>query len=107
MNYGGIAISTGNALSNELPATVLPFILRSIKLIGIDSVYSSIANRNKIWSTYCDLTKEILDSLTTEINIKDLSSYAKKMLKDNLKGVVVNIKGNWKVLVIYICKFNV
>ena len=94
MNYGGIAISTGNALSNELPATVLPFILRSIKLIGIDSVYSSIENRNKIWSTYCDLiNKEILDSLTTEINIKDLSSYAKKMLEGQLKGrVVVNIK---------------
>jgi len=96
MNYGGIVISTGNALSNELPTTVLPFILRSIKLIGIDSVYSSIDNRNRIWSYYCNMiNKEILNSLSTEIHFKDLGSYAKKMLDGNLKGrVVVNIKDN-------------
>ena len=94
MNYGGIVISTGNALSNKLPTTVLPFILRSVKLIGIDSVYSSIENRNKLWAYYCNLIdKEILNSLCTEIHIKDLDSYAKKMLDGKLKGrVVVNIK---------------
>ena len=94
VNYGGLVISTGNALSNDLPTTVLPFILRSIKLIGIDSVYSSMENRNKIWASYSNLiNKEILNSLSTEIHIKDLSSYAKKMLEGKLKGrVVVNIK---------------
>lgn len=94
MNYGGIVISTGNALSNDLPTTVLPFILRKIKLVGIDSVYAPISYRNKIWESYSQLIcKDTLNKIATEIYLEDLNSYAIKMLDGKLKGrVIINIK---------------
>tara|TARA_Y100000996_G_scaffold367584_1_gene313530 strand:- start:4745 stop:5743 length:999 start_codon:yes stop_codon:yes gene_type:complete len=94
MNYGGIVISTGNALSNDLRTTVLPFILRKVKLIGIDSVYSQINYRHKIWESYSQLIpKDTLNKIVTEIYLKDLNSYAIKMLDGKLKGrVIINIK---------------
>ncbi len=94
MNYGGIVISTGNALSNDLPTTVLPFILRKVKLIGIDSVYAPISYRHKIWESYSQLIpKDTLNKIATEIYLKDLNSYAIKMLDGKLKGrVIINIK---------------
>jgi len=94
VNYGGIVISTGNAFSNDLPATVLPFILRKVKLIGIDSVYDPISHRHKIWESYSKLVpKDTLNKIATEIYIKDLNSYAIKMIDGKLKGrVIINIK---------------
>ncbi len=94
MNYGGIVISTGNALSNDLPTTVLPFILRKVKLIGIDSVYAPISYRHKIWESYSQLIPiDTLNKIATEIYLKDLNSYAIKMLDGKLKGrVIINIK---------------
>ncbi len=94
MNYGGIVVSTGNASSNNLNTTVLPFILRQIKLIGIDSVYATVSRRNKIWICYSKLIpKETLNNLAAEIHMKDLESYSSEMLKGISKGrVIVNIK---------------
>ncbi len=49
MKYGGVAAISGLAGSADLPATVLPFILRGVTLAGIDSVLLPIAARRELW----------------------------------------------------------
>ncbi|MCD0565750.1 acryloyl-CoA reductase, partial [Staphylococcus aureus] len=50
LNYQGVATVCGNVAGNSLNANILPFILRGIKLIGIDSVYVDHNIREDIWS---------------------------------------------------------
>ena len=49
INYGGSAALCGNAGGIKLSTTVLPFILRGVNLLGIDSVEASMEQRQKLW----------------------------------------------------------
>lgn len=49
IKYNGCAITFGNTAGNELTTSVLPFILRGIKLIGVDSVHYPAADRQELW----------------------------------------------------------
>ena len=57
----------------DLPSSVMPFILRGVSLLGVDSVQAPIAVRIEAWNRLAsDLDMAKLDSLTTEIGFEDL-----------------------------------
>ncbi len=92
-DYGGIIASCGNAAGNHLPTTVLPFILRKIKLIGIDSVYASLEQRIEAWERLSTLiTDNELNKISTEITLNELKASALKMMSGKTIGrIIVNI----------------
>jgi acrylyl-CoA reductase (NADPH) len=94
INYDGAVACCGNAAGNDLPTTVLPFILRKVKLIGIDSVYCPQSIRIKAWEKLGELINaEDFEKVTEEINLVNINESAQKILAGQIQGrVVVNIK---------------
>ena len=94
INYGGSVACCGNASGNDLPTTVLPFILRKIQLIGIDSVYCPLNSRNDAWKRLGDLiTPEQFENITNEVSLDEIYEPAKRILEGKIQGrTVVNIK---------------
>ena len=89
---GGIVAACGNAGGIKINTTVMPFIIRGIKLWGIDSSGSSIARREFIWNEaikLVDFTK--LESLTKELSFNELLETYPKLLKGEHFGrAIVN-----------------
>ena len=89
---GGIVAACGNAGGIKINTTVMPFIIRGVKLWGIDSSGSSIRRREFIWneaSKLIDFNK--LKSLTKELSFNDLLDTYPKLLKGEYYGrAIVN-----------------
>jgi len=67
-SYGGAVAACGLAQGPDLPATVMPFILRSVALLGVDSVMAPLALRQEAWSRLArDLDPKLLEAITTEV----------------------------------------
>jgi acrylyl-CoA reductase (NADPH) len=94
VNAGGAVTCCGNAASADLHLTVYPFILRGVRLIGIDSAECPMAIRRTIWKRLAGEWKPAhLDRLATEIELKEVSSHLKAMLSGGGSGrIVVNLK---------------
>jgi acrylyl-CoA reductase (NADPH) len=92
--YGGVVTACGLAQGMDFPASVAPFILRGIKLIGIDSVMRPIADRLEAWQRLGELLQpEDFDSISEEIGLEDVVETAYKLLDGKVRGrVLVNIK---------------
>ncbi len=92
MNYGGSVAACGLAGGNSLNTTVIPFLLRGVKLLGIDSVMASFDERLRIWTRIADVfdaTK--LAAITTEVNLADIADLASQILAGQTTGrTVVN-----------------
>ncbi len=87
---GGSAAACGLAGGNDLPTTVLPFILRGVNLLGIDSVYCPAARRGEAWHRLAsDLSPEILDAMTETITFDQLLERSKVILKGQIRGRIV------------------
>jgi acrylyl-CoA reductase (NADPH) len=68
----------------------LPFILRSVTLIGIDSVYCPANRRNRAWQRLTELLPEGLpDQVFEEISLSDLPERAAAIIKGNIRGRLV------------------
>ena len=90
MQTHGLIASFGNAGGIELNTTVLPFILRGVRLIGVDSAYTPMQLRRKIWSRLAaDLKPRHLDSIAYTIRLEDLPAQFEKMLKGQARGRAV------------------
>ena len=94
MAYGGSVAACGLAGGNGLATTVIPFLLRSVNLLGIDSVMASAEARGRVNARLADaLADEALsaklDSLTSEVALADVSSLAPEILAGQVKGRVV------------------
>ena len=88
--YGGAVAACGLAQGFDLPATVMPFILRGVSLLGIDSVMAATSLRKEAWSRLeSDLDMAKLESLTTEIGFDDLMGAAKGIVDGKIRGRVV------------------
>jgi acrylyl-CoA reductase (NADPH) len=91
--YGGTVTACGLAQGMDFPASVAPFILRSVKLIGIDSVMAPIARRVAAWerlATQLDAGK--LDTITQEIALAEALVKAQDLLAGKVRGrLVVNV----------------
>lgn len=89
----GVVAACGLAQGFDFPATVMPFILRGITLVGINSVYRSKANRMLAWQRLVrDLDLTLLATMTTEISLHQAIEVAQKHMQSNLLGrYVVNV----------------
>jgi acrylyl-CoA reductase (NADPH) len=88
--YGGAVAACGLAGGNGLATTVLPFLLRGVSLLGIDSVMCPAGHRREVWARIAevaDLAK--LDALTSEASLAELTTLAPAILAGQVKGRVV------------------
>ena len=87
MMRGGTIASSGLAGGTELHTTVMPFILRGIKLLGIDSVACPMAQRTQAWRRLAsDLKPTCLRSMAQEIQMSDLPNAFVSILKGATRG---------------------
>ena len=93
MKYGGTVAACGLAQGYDLPATVMPFILRGITLAGIDSVYRPKADRIAAWNRLAeDLDLTHLDDIMTEIPLGQALETAQEQMQGLTRGrFVVNV----------------
>jgi acrylyl-CoA reductase (NADPH) len=95
INYGGCVANCGMAGSSDLPTTVMPFILRSVSLRGVDSVLCPIHRRKTAWSRLVrDLPMAALDVITPGmITMADLPTYSADLLAGKIRGrVIVDVR---------------
>jgi acrylyl-CoA reductase (NADPH) len=86
----GLIASFGNAGGIELKTTVLPFILRGVRLIGVNSGDTPMPLRRKIWGRLAtDLKPRHLGDIAHIIALDDLPGYFEKMLKGQIRGRAV------------------
>ena len=90
MFYGSSVAAVGNAGGARLPASVMPFILRGVNLLGIDSVMQPYQNRLKAWERLAsDLPMDKLEAMITPATLSDLPRLGAEILKDQVRGRVV------------------
>ncbi|CAN7256377.1 acrylyl-CoA reductase (NADPH) [Rhizobacter sp. LjRoot28] len=88
--YGGAVAACGLAQGHDLPATVMPFILRGVALLGVDSVMAPLARREEAWARLArDLDPTRLDTLTTEIGLDEAIPAAVRLMEGAVRGRVV------------------
>ena len=89
----GIVAACGNASSIKLNTTVMPFIIRGVKLWGVDSVSVSIKRRNFLWGEMYKLVDfDLLDKSIKEINLNQLLEEYPKMLEGKTSGrYIINL----------------
>jgi acrylyl-CoA reductase (NADPH) len=88
--YGGVVAACGLAQGADLPATVMPFILRGVTLAGVDSVMAPIGRRREAWSRLAsDLDASLLESMTSEIGLDGAIDAAEKLMAGQVRGRTV------------------
>jgi acrylyl-CoA reductase (NADPH) len=88
--YGGAVAACGNAGGMDVPASVAPFILRAVTLVGVDSVQTPRERRVEAWRRLgADLDASVLDGLATEIALGDVPGTARELLDGRVRGRTV------------------
>ncbi len=88
--YGGAVAACGLAQGMDLPASVAPFILRSVALLGVDSVMRPKPERLEAWGRLArDLDRKKLAALSTTIRFDQIIDTAKAILEGKVRGRVV------------------
>jgi len=88
--YGGAVAACGLAGGHDLPGTVMPHILRSVTLIGIDSVFAPQAKRERAWRTLAEhLDRTKLAAMTETHRMSELPDLAKRIVAGQVRGRVV------------------
>ncbi|AKE40199.1 Putative quinone oxidoreductase, YhdH/YhfP family [Corynebacterium camporealensis] len=90
ITWGGVVANTGMAAGPDLPATVLPFILRNVHLHGVNSVDAPLSYREAAWKLLDEhLDTDLLDSFTETISLKDTPGAASDLLAGKRHGRTV------------------
>lgn len=85
--YGGTVAVSGLTGGAELAATVFPFILRGIRLVGVDSVLVSMEKRIRIWNRLAsELKPDMLDSMYAQITLEQIPDVVQSILKGRSQG---------------------
>jgi acrylyl-CoA reductase (NADPH) len=94
MKYGGSVAAVGLAGGAGLPATVIPFLLRGVNLLGIDSVMQPYENRLRAWERIArDLPMDKLEAMIAPARLEDLPRLGEAILKGEVRGrVVVDVR---------------
>jgi acrylyl-CoA reductase (NADPH) len=88
--YGGAVAACGLAQGFDFPSTVMPFILRGVSLLGIDSVMAPKAARTVAWERLArDLDVDVLEQIVKDITLSDAIGVATQMMEGTLRGRVV------------------
>ena len=95
MKYGSSVAAVGLAGGAKLPATVVPFLLRGVNLLGIDSVMQPMPMRINAWQRIArDLPMDKLEAMVSMATLDDLPNLGPAILKGEVKGrVVVDVNG--------------
>ena len=93
-SYGATVASCGLAGGADLPATVMPFILRGVTLAGVNSVEAPRALREQAWERLAsDLDVHLLDTMTSTIALEDAVGAADEILAGRIRGrTVVDVR---------------
>jgi putative YhdH/YhfP family quinone oxidoreductase len=87
MQIGGALASIGLAASHNLNTTVMPFILRGVSLLGIDSVNAPMPLREKVWKRLgSDLKPRHLKDIVTTVGFEDLPGVFEKVMNAKMRG---------------------
>ena len=87
IKYGGVVAACGLAQGADLPATVMPFILRGVTLAGVDSVMAPKAVREAAWRLLDEtLDRGALAAITREVEFDDVQSLAEALLDGRIRG---------------------
>lgn len=90
MKYGASVAAVGLAGGANLPATVIPFLLRGVNLLGIDSVMQPFDNRLAAWKRVAEsLPMDKLEAMVQPATLADLPELGAQILKGQVKGRVV------------------
>jgi acrylyl-CoA reductase (NADPH) len=90
LNYRASVAACGLAGGSELPATVIPFLLRGVNLLGIDSVMCPRNERTEAWQRLArDLPLDRLERVSQTVPLSALPDLAPKILKGEVRGRVV------------------
>ena len=90
LNYGGVAASCGLAGGHSLSTTVMPFILRGVRLIGIDSVYVPAKRRSSLWNEMASLLdRDFLRTMAKVVGLEQVPDYCRQILKGQTRGRIV------------------
>jgi acrylyl-CoA reductase (NADPH) len=92
--YGGTVVACGNAGGMEVPTTVAPFILRGVRLVGIESVRTPIAVRIDAWDALSTrVPRELFETVGREIALAEAVDVAGSLLAGEMTGrVVVDVR---------------
>jgi acrylyl-CoA reductase (NADPH) len=95
MKYGASVAAVGLAGGNKLETTVIPFLLRGVNLLGIDSVMQPYENRVEAWRRIAaDLPLDKLGEMMETASLEDLPKLGRDILKGRVKGrIVVDVAG--------------
>ena len=88
--YGGAVAACGLAQGMDLPTTVMPFILRGVSLLGVDSVMAPLVKRQRAWdflALHLDAAK--LESMVEEVPLEGAIAKAQELMDGKVRGRVV------------------
>jgi acrylyl-CoA reductase (NADPH) len=90
MAYRGVVAACGNAGGNDFTTSVFPFILRSVQLIGVDSVVVSPDDRRHAWKRLASaLSGDLIDQMTEVIPLDAVPAYSEAITNGRIRGRVV------------------
>ncbi len=90
MKYGASVAAVGLAAGAAVPATIIPFLLRGVNLLGIESVMQPSENRIRAWQRIArDLPMDKLEAMVQMASLEDLPQLGADILKGKVKGRVV------------------
>jgi len=90
MRYGASVAACGNTAGNDVPTSVLPFILRNVRLLGVDSVMVPAADREPQWARLGELVDaDFLAAATSVVGLGDLEAAADEILAGQVRGRVL------------------
>lgn len=92
--YGGAIASCGLAGGSDLPTTVMPFILRGVRLLGVDSVMCPVERRKQVWQQIVrDFKPALLQEIAQEVPLEEAARLAADMLAGKNRGrVLINLQ---------------
>ncbi len=88
--YGGTVAACGLAQGMDLPTTVMPFILRNVALVGVDSGMAPLARRQQAWNRLArDLDPAKLEAMIEEVSLDQAQAKAQALMDGQVRGRVV------------------
>lgn len=97
--YGRAVAACGLAGDSKIPLTVLPFILRGVKLLGVDSVQAPMEERQDVWNALStSLPKQHLLEMTQAYALEDLlGDLGPSILRGEVRGrAIIDVAGTWR-----------
>ena len=90
LKNGAAVASLGNTAGATMNASVIPFLLRGVSVLGIDSVTVPLPQRSEIWTALAkEMPKDVLAEMSQEIGLAEVPDYGRKILDGQVRGRIV------------------